>query len=574
MASWFTDDHSHDLGNVRFDERRVRYSPISLPDSSDRPRSIKESTGGWRYILVNAQVVPTFSSGARPYNLVSGDNYVQGTLLSELDMWNSWPEVQNQSIFSFFLEDTSFGKFVRDYYQSSCAVVYYPSNGDPKIIGTGSYIDSIWEGKKEGVVATARHNFSGVSLSQLYVRFFHYNVSQINSHWLCVDEDFLDVPVTNTEIAAGGLDAGILRLLPIPSKYQAQYTKMLPLCVEGRYRDDWATIPAGKYAMFHFAGAEPHISVGHIYPSPGAVLSSEIRIEAGPGASGASVFQQIGDRITTHGISIYRHMDDWGIGRDTQRTIIPFERFTCPGILDNPIVAPYNNPDFQVFSPESLEEDGYEFLRVKPTGREESPNDPLYRVDNHMSNHHIIPMGKLLYLWDYFYTSSELPRDIWDSKSRRKGEQSHYNDHVERTYATARDLMFRLIANPTGEPRENRDKFAWACWNLFKGWNGDYRTDDPESNLEETRPQGFLTKQWEHIYNLNSSIEELWKTSQRFDPREIQKSQQNVIVVLREFYSYLNKFRPSRVGLIHLFYEPEWEVMGNRQGHRLYRVKP
>jgi hypothetical protein len=178
-------------------------------------------------------------------------------------VYNNWPEkVENSSIFPYLLAQQpqhlwDFSKFVQEWYKTSCAIVCRNSDTDYKIIGTGSLI-----GKHNqfnvNVISTARHNYQG--LSNLYVRFFNYKVQPTDRpNQLMVEENYLDIPVVGREDEPCGLDAGHLLIPRLQNNTLfATYARLLQIDASD------AALPGGNYAMFHFAGGRPQISVGEI----------------------------------------------------------------------------------------------------------------------------------------------------------------------------------------------------------------------------------------------------------------------------------------------------------------------
>jgi hypothetical protein len=584
-------------------------------------RRIEEFTGGDRFVEVATSGYKTVSRGPLPANLVlgkRGSRSAVGTPLSEA--WSEWPRdtISNKSIFSYLVDSggtNAFSRFVRDWYKSSCAIVYYSESGEPKLIGTGGYVDgSSWVGvdRGEGVVTTARHNFEGLSVQYLYVRFFDYSVETVEGYpgWLRVRESFIDVPVVGKQIAEGGLDAGILRLLSISRGHRRQYTQMITPSIEG-YEDDRRTIPAGQYAMFHFAGTRHLVSVGHVYSPPmGSWLSSDVRIEAGPGASGAVLLQQIGRSVSSEGISVYRHTDNFGIGVSIQRRIIPYARFTRPGVLDDGITAPYRrNPSFRVIPPLSLEEDGYEFLRwrterhvsrrtgMDARGRTVSlfghPRHDAYALDDPdtMSNHHIIPIDHLLYLWEYVF-DDRLDEDTLSRigsetaflfpRASRATFNREYQRRVREEIDTRYGVMKRLLQSLSPEGREDKTWFAWSWWNLFKGPKGTYREDDPAKDgsydfSEKVKPLEFDKRLWSIIKDLDVAIKALIQASKSTFGKErdvlvAEGRVQRILAALSEAWAGVREQR------VHPYKKGEWALTGRSAGrattkHPLYVLR-
>ena len=543
-------------------------SPFCASQLQD-DRDIGEFTGGEYYYPANIQsTVPTISEGFMPSNFMGDSAF--GEPLSEVH--SDWPErIDNQGIFSYLLAERasdSFCAFVQSNYKSSCALIYYTDDRGPLVIGSGGYVHGGWIQLDEGVVATARHNFQGKDITQLYMRFYNYKVKRTaDPRWLHVEENYIDVPVIGAMIATNGLDAGVLRLRTIPENLRHNYTKLIYPAVDG-YVDGFVTMPEGKYALFHFASGHHLISVGHIYAPPaGSWTNSNIGVEAGDGASGSVFLQTNSGRLDAHGISIYRHVDDWGIGCRPERRAIPFARFgeKTTAITDR-ISAPYAyDPGFRVISAPTLASDGYEFLRWRDCthiGRRQGgafnhPAHPMYDLHDpdNMSNHHIIPIDHLIWLWEYFYegrldeeTASVIRSSVDKEEIRRAYNQSHpvdvglafqgrdyqtYKDANEREidrlykqavtaryrqalnnrYARAQELMDGLTPGRV----KDKTQFAWPWWNLFKGPN--CREDDPTHDgtgdySEKHGPLSFEhdnAELWSAVKTLDKQIKELKK---------------------------------------------------------------
>lgn len=555
-------------------EEELGWCDLSGREAIERTRSywVKIGSGG----------APTVASGPMPASMVRGDAI--GAPISEV--WCSWPTVSNRSIFPFLLGSATseLARFVQDCYQSSCAIVYAPAGREAQIIGSGSFVDGDTWGLRDGVVVTARHNFSDIPIDALYVRFFHYAVFPASSqgydaaeNYLWVDESYLDIPVTSAFVAEGGIDAGVLELLQVSSRKSRQYMRRLARTAPEF--DERRTIPTGKYAMFHFADGQHQISVGHVFAPPlGAWVNSDIHIEAGSGASGAALIAPgFGGPPQAVGVSIYRQISDFGTWRSVQRRAVLFDRLTRPGGISDPITAPYRaRPDFLASSALNHDEDGPEYLRIRPAGREERPAGAEYDVGDDMDRHHIVPMNNLLYLWDYFHAPSPLPRDIWVRTSYRQKAEESFHSRAERNHVAVRDLLGKLIANPREEDADTRRVlFAWARWNLFEGWKGVYRTDDPKSEVERTRPRGFHAEQWGLLQELNSGIVALYDAARGWDPAVIESAQNNIQTRLQRLYGFLTRGRHShRLTHLHRYNSEEWVRDGTRiaDRHPMFRV--
>ena len=527
---------------------------------------------------------------------------LQGSTISEVD--NNWPnDLANASLFPYLIEGSDvsdiyleFCAFVQKYYKSSCAIVYYPENGYPKIIGSGSLI-------KESRVATARHVFEGVDLSRLYARFFDYAVTNTTrSDCLRVIENYIDIPVVSPIRAASGLDAGYLDLVNIPRELVSRFMRILPT-TSGQYTDGFTTLPPGYYAMFHFAGGKHLLSTGHVKSlSFGSFLHNNINIDAGTGASGAAIIQKNFERIASHGISIYRNiLNDMG-ERRVERRIIPFERFSNAGAINDYISAPYVDPSFCIVPPTSLEESGYEFLKwhwsFSSEGGANRPNSVIYDLspqypDQH-SNHHIIPRGDLWFLWEYFATSARkqveetVKSEVLEAK--RKGKSIKFDKTArinellaqeERRYASIRHTLNQLSPEwPTPRDHQAR-RFAWSYWNLFKGWKGEFRLDDPVRDgfdrSEKRKPKNFNKRLWESLKSQNVGLYDCIQALRAASKRGLTSPYilENLENALNNIYSAWASFQKSN-RTIYIFDEDEWEEVGylaHPTDHTLYKLK-
>lgn len=598
---------------------------VNGSNAQDR-RTIGEFTGGEYFYTYPTQArVPTISEGPLPFNFSKFSSL--NAPLSEVH--NDWPEISNGSIFPYLIEESSsdsFCRFVKNTYKTSCAVICYKENNVPFVIGSGGYVDGSWIRLNEGVVSTARHNFQGRDITQLYVRFYNYEVRKIyRNRLLHVTENYIDVPVRQAMIARNGFDAGILCLHDFPEDLRRKYTHMVSPAI---YTDDFATMPDGKYALFHFAGGHHLISVGHIFSPPmGSWINSNVGIEAGDGASGAVMLQK-NFRTAAHGISVYRHVNNSGVGRYVERRVIPFSQFNQQAIGDC-ISAPYQDGNFIVRSALSLASDGYEFLRwmnckhidrrhiYDESGRKkpifEHPDDPEYYLPDpgNMSNHHIIPIDHLLFLWEYVhndtldeFTASEIIRSVdkqkvqedvnnairaeqykqgYDKKKRENDARLRHTDgvfkdeykerinaeynkrikiiYVERVKKRYHPLK-KLIKNLT-PVCPDKTWFAWSWWNLFKGPK--MREDDPSRDRidksEKNMPLNFNSNLWRAVKNLDASIKKLIIQSQSRNIKNILMAEDEIKKNLSLLENVWEKPRK-----IHPYDDREWLVVGKTPG--------
>jgi hypothetical protein len=227
----------------------------------------------------------------------------------------------------------------------------------------------------------------------------------------------------------------------------------------------------------------------------------------------------------------------------------------------------------------------------------------MYAVDDNHSNHHIVPRGDLLYLWNYIHDDNRFIEII-----RRKIELEHQYAKWSRQdfdpegrfeelrrveakrYGMFQDLLKALC--PKGYDYFGKvqhimtsNAFAWTGWNLFKGWELSHRTDDPviisarEGSLnrsERTRPHGFNPRLWYYLKDpsigLYTQIQQLKETSQK-PTSDDSKILNEIYSTLQSILTLWKSFNPSQ-HKIHGFNPEEWDVMGERSGHKLYRVKP
>lgn len=565
-----------------------------------------EQIGSWYYWKIKPNDSPIIKEQPRP----APQSCDECSFGAPLTVFNGWPEkLSNAGIFPYLIkhpsiESSKYGEFcdfVTEWYKTTCAIVYYSSDGDSKIIGTGSLI-------RKNLVATARHNFENIPRERLFVRFFNYGVqSTRNPNYLKIHENYLDVPVAHKYRAQNGLDAGCLRISALQDKNLLSiYARILPI-----QKDLFdGPLSEGQYAMFHFSGGRPQISLGEIERSGSeSNLHDEISIQAGPGASGAAVIQKCFDRVIGGGTSIYRIVNDGCV----DRRIINFSRFhgAQNGAIDK-ISAPYfYDSNFQVMPSEVLEESGYEFLRWRDdthigrrgaNGGASKPRFSVYNVDLNHTAHHIIPIDDMLYLWEYLHHLDEETRieirnqinsdarKFAKKQKRRLGPQEIEsaknrfaqlcNEKIRTRYHGFHVVLADLCPSfyDDHEKKELKDKsgFAWSLWNLFKGWNLEHRADDPtrvaaELHLpdfsEKTRPNGFDTDLWRCIKSLNEQIQILKKSRVRAEADERQLYQS--LCALRG--TWLSFTESNQV--IYGFDPDEWIVMGRKNGHDIYKVK-
>ncbi|CAO5680881.1 MAG: hypothetical protein HEEMFOPI_01405 [Holosporales bacterium] len=599
----------------------------SWASQNDDLRDVGEFTGGeYCYPDHAHSMVPTASEGFMTANAM--EYSALGAPLSED---NGWPEkIDNQGIFPYLVQGRSdpFCAFVQDTYKYSCAVIEYTDDDVPLVIGSGGYLYGELFGIDEGVVATARHNFQGKNITRLYVRFYNYEVNKDQKQgFLHVKESYIDVPVVRTVEATNGLDAGVLCLKKIPPNLCSSYTRMISPATAG-YADGFACMPEGKYALFHFAGGHHLVSVGHIYAPPmGTWISSNIRIEGGNGASGA-MFLQKNIGLEAHGISIYRYVEDCS----EKRRAIPFSRFFASArTITDSITAPYaHDPNFVVPVAPTLASDGYEFLRWRDCthigrrhgGAFNHPADPMYDLENsdNMSNHHIIPIDHLIWLFEYFCderldeaTADDIKKSVnkdeirqqfnaqnaddarlafQDKAYKRDAEQKIEKLHTQAVTASRKKALNdryahvqKLIDGLTPGGVRDKTQFAWAWWNLFKGPN--CRADDPAHDgtgdySEKHAPLSFEQGKaalWLAVKGLDNSIKSLKKASQLNDYARISKVEKEVEDSFNKLANVWKNQDPHPQ--IHPYNSNEWIKLGktpggqytDKDGHKKRREK-
>lgn len=554
---------------------------------------VYERTDNWYFVDVSESGARVIEEQPRPY--------VDEGVGAPITIYNSWPEkLNNVSIFHYLCDDATAGsaefiEFVRTWYKASCAIVYKSENEIPRIIGSGSLVS-------RNKISTARHNFNNFHNENLFIRFFSYKVEKRGQNFL-VKESYIELPVINREIAAEGLDAGFL-IIPklMDQSIFSRYAKTLACSLDG--------IASGKYAMFHFAEGRHQVSVGDIVlPVHGMLLTDHIQIQAGSGASGAAIIVKQLDSVLGCGVSVYREFNKTGAWVD--RRIIAFCDFNKPKWID-PVSAPYSNhmqgQGVNVAST-AFDESGYEFLQwfgnefQKP--RMEKPNNPHYRVNVAHSVHHIIPIFDMQFLWDYFhFLPAAEERAIHESviadANRRfpshrgalqadllKQRERYINEQLinlrlntlRQRYQDVYPLLYALCCPPGQDASNNNDfcrkNFAWAPWNLFKGWG--HRTDDPKndgsSRSEKNKPLTFNQELWSCLVDERIGLVSLISNLKRIKySQEFEALRTNLLSVLKRILSVWTSL-PVAERIIHSYKESEWEVSGYKEGRTCYRIK-
>ena len=553
---------------------------------------IREYRNNWYLWSADARGAAVIPEGPRPI-LDAGDGELEGTGAS-LDVYNDWPpQVENEPLFQYLLPDQApqpyqgFRDFVKNWYQSACAILHDSDSEDPKIIGSGASVG-------QDRVVTARHIFHTIPLANLFVRFSRYDVNYSQDpRWWIVKEQYIDVPVLGTEMTRDGLDAGFLILPPLGQL--SHYTRSVPCHVDACD----TSISGGKYALFHFAAGIPQVSVGRVTEATfGSNLHNEIALQAGPGASGGVIISQNFDRVEGAGVSIYRMLQRDGY---VDRRLISFSRMSSPGWSDA-ISAPYGvNPNFRVVPRDALTQSGYEFVRWLREAHVNRRQGGHYRkhgyqlVDQHdkplprqqYSNHHIISLDDLLFLWDYYQrldpeTEEEIRRKVADearangtqhkkSFDKKARTQQLRQQTIQKFYGRGQAIM-QAISAPFSSPGDSR--FVWSAWNLFQGWKCRYRTDDPSKVAlrqglrdfsEKQKPRNFNLQLWNCVKALNRSIQTL-KTNSRNVDFEVQTDE--ALENLKNIWMRLKS--PQKP---HPFHEEEWENQGQTHGHGLSCVR-
>ncbi len=570
-----------------------------IATSSGRPAF--ERTDNLYYWAIGSGAAPVIPEGPRGFNFpAAAGGGLAGMDLSED---NDWPKKPNLSIFPYLLSHLpgqpykEFYDFVQEWHRSACAIVYYPETGDPKIVGSGG----LREGNR---VATARHNFQGIPIERLYVRFSNYRLERTQSpQWMAIYESYLDIPVEHCIPARDGLDAGHLMLPIVDGEFLGRYARSVQTEI-----DQFDTnMPSGVYAAFHFAGGMPQVSVGRIEGSDfGTNLHDEAVLQLGSGASGAVLIQQNHRRIISEGISIYRMIRADG---SVDRRLISFSRMEHPG-WDDKISAPYShNPHFEVVLRDALNESGYEFIRWRDeahvnrryAGRFPKPGQALYRVaDPRHGTHHIIPIDDLLYLWDYVYRLDENTTARLQLQVKREEQEAwrNYGPGIDREqrlrelhaqelteqYSRFHPLLNRLCPHFYEDHQlirnETQRGFAWSLWNLFQGWDKDYRVDDPNDPAvisrrqnpqdfsEKTRPAGLEETLWNRVKALYDVLQRLKRT--KVPDRALENQTYDALVDISIFWLNGGQLRS-----LHPFNPDEWEqVPGRKDGHVVHWVKP
>jgi hypothetical protein len=305
-----------------------------------------------------------------------------------------------------------------------------------------------------------------------------------------------------------------------------------------------------------------------------------------------------------------------------QRRIIPYNEFRANFSWTDPIKNPYL---YNVFFVHNINPayDSYEFLiwtdDVYRGLRVESPDDAIYNINGNYSNHHIIPIAHLLYLWDYFHgvdpteekklkeqveqvthkqveninqrALKEIARECstwedWERNVRRKAEiLAEKNERILRVKQEQFELereafvsqkyknSIKYIKKLCPEGRFGRSGFAWSWWNLFKGHSRPFRLDDPADELgskrnEKNKPRGFDKNIWDSVQALFETIDSLAQ-AKRGDHTSffIELQLEHDLKELSDLWSTVQNKK------IYKFNPHDWEECGERYGRIKYRVK-
>lgn len=543
---------------------------------------------------------PALLEPPRPYYPL---NQSRGTPLSAL---NRWPEkCDNANIFEFFFEPPAsspykdFYQFVRQHYQCSCAIVVENSMGMRKISGSGG----LTHYNQRLQVVTARHVVEHVANENIFVRFFRYKVGELAGRD-CIIESSIDLPVLDKVIASEGVDGCYLTFAePVDENLFAQHTCL----VEGYNTAVMQSLPAGRYALFHFAYGQHLISLGEIKTTKYLHLHDNIRIQAGSGASGAMLLHHVdGSPTKSRGISIYRFRKD---GYCDNR-LLAYQTFVQARAIDD-ITAPFRiGIEASDIRQHDFEQAGYEYvdweryLAGGGVAREESPGLPMYGVLANHSNHHILPIRYLQYLWDYFHLNYDRGNGDefqipYARRLREVDSDKIYKEAVDvcrinpglfscdKLVAEKTAALFKKRYAKTSKVLDNLcwplapsgDNLAWANWNLFKGWNRTIRGgEDPGDKPEPNKPPTFDVNLWGYIDKLKLALLDLSAINSRNRQRNV-REEKACSEALRKLQHYVQssadfqrKVR-EQGHFIHLYSVADWDKQGHKNGHEIWHVK-
>lgn len=202
--------------------------------------------------------------------------------------------------------------------------------------------------------------------------------------------------------------------------------------------------------------------------------------------------------------------------------------------------------------------------------------------ENTHANNHIIPIDNLGYLWDYLHVVEPTPEII--EKVRREARE--HKEYAKPFYTRSRtiDLLSRSEYNRHLDqikrltPRldglnDTLKGFVWSWWNLFKGWNGDYRRDDPAKTAEyrETiRPSGFSPDLWKFVQELYIVIQDLKKLPK--NPK-LETGLLDILTKLADEWNFIYGDKRRKYREIYPFNSADWQCLGKQHGHNIYQLK-
>ncbi len=255
--------------------------------------------------------------------------------------------------------------------------------------------------------------------------------------------------------------------------------------------------------------------------------------------------------------------------------------------------------------------------------RIEHPEGGEYKLEDKTthSNHHIIPIADLEYVWDYFYkledTVDQTLKKIakLNTKKLSKRDENALNSNVKdypiedrkHIWTQGRDSVKQKLGRKTEEEYQkiyalelksqygeihglmaalcqpnNNEKtfFVWAWWNLFKGWKKTYRVDDPSDGVgvhcrdysEKTKPKNFPPNIWICLKNTETGLYQCIQNLKRTKFPELKKAENELKNSLQAL-AYEWRKRGEKGQKIHPFIQSEWQKVGERDSHYIYRIK-
>ena len=259
--------------------------------------------------------------------------------------------------------------------------------------------------------------------------------------------------------------------------------------------------------------------------------------------------------------------------------------------------------------------------------RVEKPTHTAYTVPETFSNHHIIPIEDLLFLWKYlhnlrfedcdelrgqahlyaatiastaekelrkemlaFYPDSADRQSLWKTKTsdiytqRRQNEDSKYSelhrDEVSRQYGDFHQMLVILCL-----PQASTETcFAWSFWNLFQGWSKTYRDDDPSRDLptdrsEKTRPKSFDPQIWFYLKDEQLGLYTLIQALKKLSPlkgaqaKAKLKATENALYKTMQGLSVLWKRIPTQAMSVCEYNEDDWRLTKSKPSFRFARLE-